>query len=113
MHKYTPLKVGTQVAYIPPHVREECEGNWDCIFLHPETEFGFISSWNKKAVFVRFWDSRLLQTVRTLSCSESCSYEDLELYNSHSIYKVESVIEEYRANPEKYGWYEQNEEKGE
>lgn len=101
------LKVGTQVAHIPPHVREECGDDRDRMLEHDDTEFGFVSSWNDHTVFVRFWSQCWMAGIRTLSTSEGCSWENLELYNSHADFEVLRTIERFRANPEEYGWREQ------
>lgn len=107
MNKDTPLKVGIQVMHIPPHVREECNGNWDSMINHADTEFGFVSSWNEKTVFARFWSKHWMAGIRTVANSEGCNWENLELYNSHADFEVLRAIERFRENPEEYGWHEQ------
>ncbi len=107
MNKDTPLKVGMQVAYVPSHVREECENDWDRIVEHQDTEFGFVSSWNDETVFVRFWSQYWMAGIRTLANSEGCSWQDLELYDSHADFEISKVIAKFRAEPERYGWREQ------
>ena len=114
MNKDVVLKVGTQVAYVPSHVREECGDDWDRMIEHDDTEFGFVSSWRDGSdslpvVFCRFWSKHWMAGIRTVANSEGCEWKDLELYNSHADFEVQKVIERFRGNPEEYGWREQGE----
>lgn len=107
MHGPQELKAGRQVAYIPPHVRDSHDDNVNKMLRDKDTEFGFISSWRGNIVFCRFWnkfDSNA--TLRTLSTSEGCRREDLELYNYHPQEYVENTLKMLRADPLRYGWTE-------
>jgi hypothetical protein len=110
MENTYPLKVGTQIVYFPSHVREECGNDFDKMIAHPDKQFGFVSSWREETVFCRYWHNhseRYENTMRTLANSEGCSWRDIEVYNGHSVYEVERLLEMFRADPERYGWNEQ------
>lgn len=101
------LKVGAQVMYVPRHVREECKGDLELIKKHPNAEFGFISSWCYDTVFVRFWSKVYKNLLRTLSCSEGCSFADLDFFDSKPAHVVDATVEYLRINAEEYAWREQ------
>jgi len=72
----TILTPGTQIAYVPSHVREyEDPEEW---LTHKDTEFGFATSQKNGRVFCRYWyPGREGNVLKTLSYSAPTSYEDL------------------------------------
>lgn len=66
-HTLTP---GTRVAYIPTHALGDID--------HPDVEYGIVSSFNGKYVFVKFYGA--LSTFGwDGATSQSCRPEDLSL----------------------------------
>ena len=110
MNDNVELRVGMQVAYIPPHVRGMCKNNLPRMLKHPDTEFGFVSSWRDGTVFCRFWSQYNPKQLRTLANSEGCDRFDLEAHDHYSPLMVETVLKMLRGDPERYGWHEQGEE---
>jgi hypothetical protein len=106
------LRVGLQVAYIPQHVRDYSKGVIWKSLKHPDTQFGFVSSWRTednltKTVFCRFWSKIHPYALRTLSTSEGCDNLDLEVFDSRSLSKMDEILTTLRSDPEEFGWREQ------
>ena len=109
MIQESDLGVGVQVLYVPSHVREEYKSGLAEDYLKsPDTEIGFVSSWNweRQVIFCRFYWKQT-QALRTTANSEGCSPEDLIQYNYFPQDNVEQIMHFMRTNPEFYGWVEQ------
>ena len=80
------MDIGTQIAYIPNHAEGE--------ITHPDTEFGFVTSWNEDPanVFCRFWAKGWPGTLRTTSCSESTPKANLVEHESVFQERVEEEL---------------------
>jgi len=87
------LVPGTQIAYVPMHVREMEEAEeWT---HHKDTQLGFVTGHNGSAVFCRYWKFGFEGTIlRTLSCSEATDYEDLIVHHAVDQYYVDAWMEE-------------------
>lgn len=106
------LTVGLQVAYIPSHVHEECQNVMFKMLKHPDTSFGFVSSWKYKdnlfpTIFCRSWNRLHPTVLRTLSCSEGCDPIDLIQYDSRTQEVMDATLKMLRDDPNRYGWVEQ------
>ena len=70
------MKLGTQIAYIPNHVRYS--DNDKNKFNHSDTEYGFVTSINVNGtIFCRFWRKGSRTELRTTANSEGCNKDDL------------------------------------
>lgn len=98
------LKVGLQVAYIPPYVHDRNKTTQDAL-KDVDTEFGFVTSWNEDAVFVRYWIKRWPGELRNVANAEGCDYDLLYKCGAVPQYIVDDLIDAMRANPKYYGWY--------
>lgn len=107
MEESTPLKVGTQIIYVPEHVRSACGNNMSKMIAHQDAEFGFVSSWNDDTVFCRFWSNHFMGALRTLANSEGCNRRDLELHSRYHQAIIDVTIKKFRAESERFGWHEQ------
>jgi hypothetical protein len=95
--KSEDLVVGRQIVYTAPGTDKQ--------------EFGFVTSWHDETAFCRFWNKHDNTSLRTIANSESCYIQDLQVYAAVPQEFVIKTINMLRANPEKYGWYEQGDEK--
>lgn len=108
MIKRSDLKVGLRVMYVPSHIREECSEYRYAEY--PDTELGFVTSWNDTYVFCRFF-SRYTLKLRTVANSEACDISDLFPSDFISQEFVDKTISSLRLFPAAFGWIEQNDRK--
>ncbi len=76
--KYSDLKPGKQIIYLPSHLRIEAN------LLDFGVQFGFVTS--KKSedfVFCRYFSNYSMFSLRTLSCSEATTYRNLYVLKTH------------------------------
>lgn len=87
------LVQGTQIAYVPMHVRAmEKPDEW---LDHDDTLFGFVTGHNGSAVFCRYWKRGFAGSVlKTVACSEATDYEDLIVHHEVDQYFVDAWMEE-------------------
>ena len=77
---------GMQVAYVPTHA--------DGDLLHPDVEFGFVTSVRSDTVFCRYWSKYELGELRTKANSEGCSPSLLVPYESYPRAEVSAKLRE-------------------
>jgi hypothetical protein len=78
---------GTQIAYIPNHAKDD--------ITHEDVEFGFVTSENDEVSihFCRFWrKGEEGKALRTTSCSEAVSNDNLRRYDSVSQHTVDKFL---------------------
>lgn len=81
------MKKGTQIAYIPGHVRKDD-------LSHPDVEFGFVmEAQGEMTHFCRYWQKRNLGALRTVANSELTPNDCLVEYISVPPDLVEVTIE--------------------
>jgi len=69
---YRNLKAGTQILYLPTHLKEKAD------ICNMEIQFGFVTSKkNNNQVYCRYYSIYDLTTLRTLSCSERANLDDI------------------------------------
>lgn len=79
------LQQGTQIAYIPSHVREYFDSNLD----HPDVEFGFVVDLQgEENAWCRYWLKGKPGFLRTRANSELTPIRNLVEYKSVSQYLV-------------------------
>jgi hypothetical protein len=82
------MKRGDQIAYLPDHATG---------LLHPDVEFGFITSISpidNEYIFCRYWLKGKPGILRTTANSESTHIRNLILYESVPIERVQEILEE-------------------
>jgi len=69
---YRNLKAGTQILYLPTHLKENAD------IRNMEIQFGFVTSKkNNNQIYCRYYSIYDLTTLRTLSCSECANIGDV------------------------------------
>ena len=74
-----------------------------------DPEYGFITHWNNDYVYCRFFRYNRpidINELSTISKSEGCQIIYLWSFPLDQD-KINTIIDKLRANPEKYGWVEQ------
>jgi hypothetical protein len=99
------LFVGLQVVYVPRYIVERNKTLGE-VLKDKDTEFGFVTSWNKNVIFCRFWLKEKPGELRTVANSEACDKFDLFPHESVSQTAVIKQIQKMRRDPERYGWRE-------
>lgn len=72
-------------------------------------EYGFITGWDGHFVYCRFFRydrPSKLKELRTVTKSEACDVKRLYSFPLNQE-NINNIIDEMRANPETYGWVEQ------
>jgi hypothetical protein len=74
---YQKLKPGTQILYLPQHLKDEAD------IRNTQIQFGFVTSKkNEDQVYCRYYNVYDLTTLRTLSCSERADIRDIFILNT-------------------------------
>ena len=99
------LFVGLQVVYVPRYIVERNKTLGE-VLKDKDTEFGFVTSWNKNVIFCRFWLKEKPCELRTVANSEACDAADLFEHESAPKTMLIKQIQKMRRDPERYGWRE-------
>lgn len=90
--------------------KKDCEVGKQVMYSNGNVQaWGFITSWDALTVSCRFWSDYNGSTLKTITASDACLYEELQPCDLYPQEKVDKVIAMLRAQPEKYGWFEQPE----
>lgn len=92
------LKVGTQIIYVPNHVKV-------ADIMHTDIQFGFVTSVKKDAAFCRFYSTYDMTTLRTTLCSELAMIDNLYLLRTMDDSWVQYWLEIIEKADRQFGVY--------
>ena len=86
------LKMGTQILYIPSHVK--VYGSVVERLDHPDVEAGFVTGKcpSSESYFCRYWSKHAPHELRTTANSEATPPECIRVYDTHEQIEVDVLL---------------------